>query len=24
LACLTLPHLLLNSIYEKRFSKESK
>ena len=23
LACLTLPHLLLNSIYEKRFSKES-
>ena len=24
LACLTLPHLLLNSIYEKRFSKESR
>ena len=24
LACLTLPHLLLNSIYEKRFNKESK
>ena len=24
LACLTLPHLLLNSIYEKRFSKESQ
>ena len=24
LACLTLPHLLLNSIYERSFSKESK
>ena len=24
LACLTLPHLILNSIYENRFSKQSK